>query len=150
MLADWSVCLPACPGLCSFAIASGPSCMFCRRICACMCLPPSLLICLYICPCVCSWAVLPSHDCLTVLLAHLQDAIDASPAVLVKRYDITEQKELELNLSVQQQELQRYEPALLSHFSPICLALHFYNCSPAPPSSAPPPLLSPPGCCAFL
>ena len=80
-----------------------------------------------------------SHHCLTVFLAQLQDPIDASPAVLVKRYDITEQKELELKLSVQQQELQRCEPALLSHVGPICLALHFYNCSslfaPSPPQS---------------
>ncbi len=37
----------------------------------------------------------------------LQDPINASPAVLVKKYDITAQKDLELKLSIQQQELQR-------------------------------------------
>ena len=37
----------------------------------------------------------------------LQDPIDSSPAVLVKKYDITAQKDLELKLSIQQQKLQR-------------------------------------------
>ena len=37
----------------------------------------------------------------------LTGPIDASPAVLVKKYDITQQKDLELKLSIQQQELQR-------------------------------------------
>ena len=35
------------------------------------------------------------------------DPIDGSPAVLVKKYDITQQKDLELKLFIQQQELQR-------------------------------------------
>ncbi|DBA83083.1 TPA: hypothetical protein ACH3X2_006613 [Trebouxia sp. C0005] len=42
----------------------------------------------------------------------MQDPIDASPAVLVKKYDITAQKDLELKLSIQQQELQRQNQEL--------------------------------------
>ncbi len=49
-------------------------------------------------------AVLTKWHGVSVLL---QDPIDASPAVLVKKYDITAQKDLELKLSIQQQELQR-------------------------------------------
>ena len=37
----------------------------------------------------------------------LQDPVDASPAVLVKRYNITEQKHLELQLTAHQDALQR-------------------------------------------
>ena len=37
----------------------------------------------------------------------LQDPMDGSPAVLVQRYNITQQKELELQLSLQQEALQR-------------------------------------------
>ena len=39
---------------------------------------------------------------------HVQDPVDGSPAVLVQRYNITEQKELELQLSLQQEALQKY------------------------------------------
>ncbi|DBB07279.1 TPA: hypothetical protein ACH3X3_008783 [Trebouxia sp. C0006] len=42
----------------------------------------------------------------------MQDPIDASPAVLVKKYDITAQKDLELKLSIQQQKLQRQNQEL--------------------------------------
>ncbi|KAL3145886.1 putative 3',5'-cyclic phosphodiesterase pde-3 [Trebouxia sp. C0009 RCD-2024] len=37
----------------------------------------------------------------------LQDPVDSSPAVLVKRFNMTQQKELELQLSIQQEVLQR-------------------------------------------
>lgn len=37
----------------------------------------------------------------------VQDPVDGSPAVLVKRYNITQQKELELKLAEQQEALQR-------------------------------------------
>lgn len=37
----------------------------------------------------------------------MQDPVDASPAVLVKRYNITEQKYLELQLTAHQDALQR-------------------------------------------
>ena len=37
-----------------------------------------------------------------------QDPVDGSPAVLVKRYNITQQKEMEIQLSMQQEALQRY------------------------------------------
>lgn len=37
----------------------------------------------------------------------LQDPVDGSPAVLVKRYNITHQKELEIQLLNQQEALQR-------------------------------------------
>ena len=37
----------------------------------------------------------------------MQDPVDRSPAVLVKRYNVTEQKELELQLSDQQEALQK-------------------------------------------
>lgn len=36
-----------------------------------------------------------------------QDPVDGSPAVLVKRYNITQQKETEMQLSAQQEALQR-------------------------------------------
>ena len=36
-----------------------------------------------------------------------QDPVDSSPAVLVRRFNMTRQKELELQLSVQQEVLQR-------------------------------------------
>ncbi|KAL3147885.1 putative 3',5'-cyclic phosphodiesterase pde-3, variant 2 [Trebouxia sp. C0010 RCD-2024] len=42
----------------------------------------------------------------------MQDPIDGFPAVLVKKYDITQQKDLELKLSIQQQELQRQNQEL--------------------------------------
>ena len=38
---------------------------------------------------------------------YAQDPIEMRPAVLVKRYDITQQKELELQLARQQVDLQR-------------------------------------------
>ena len=38
---------------------------------------------------------------------YAQDPIEMCPAVLVKRYDITQQKELELQLARQQVDLQR-------------------------------------------
>lgn len=37
----------------------------------------------------------------------MQDPVDRSRAVLVKRYNVTKQKELELQLSDQQEVLQR-------------------------------------------
>ena len=37
----------------------------------------------------------------------VQDPVDGSPAVLVQRYNITQQKQLELKLSLQQEVLQR-------------------------------------------
>ena len=37
----------------------------------------------------------------------VQDPVDGSPAVLVKRYNITQQKELEIKLAEQQEALQR-------------------------------------------
>ena len=40
----------------------------------------------------------------------MQDPMDGSPAVLVQRYNITQQKELELQLSLQQEALQRSVP----------------------------------------
>ncbi|KAL3130461.1 hypothetical protein ABBQ38_008282 [Trebouxia sp. C0009 RCD-2024] len=42
----------------------------------------------------------------------MKDPIDGFPAVLVKKYDITQQKDLELKLSIQQQELQRQNQEL--------------------------------------
>lgn len=38
----------------------------------------------------------------------LQDPVDSSPAVLVKRFNVTQQKELEVQLSSQQEVLQRW------------------------------------------
>ena len=38
----------------------------------------------------------------------VQDPVDASPAVLVKRYNITQQKHLELQLTAHQDALQRW------------------------------------------
>lgn len=38
---------------------------------------------------------------------YVQDPVEMCPAVLVKRYDITQQKELELQLARQQVDLQR-------------------------------------------
>ena len=38
---------------------------------------------------------------------YLQDPVDGSPAVLVRRYNITQQKELEIQLLNQQEALQR-------------------------------------------
>ena len=40
-------------------------------------------------------------------MSALQDPVDGSPAVLVKRYNITHQKELEIQLLNQQEALQR-------------------------------------------
>ena len=40
--------------------------------------------------------------------------MDGSPAVLVKRYNITQQKELEIKLAEQQEALQRCDLALQS------------------------------------
>ena len=37
----------------------------------------------------------------------VQDPVDGGPAVLVQRYNITQQKQLELQLSLQQEALQR-------------------------------------------
>ena len=37
----------------------------------------------------------------------VQDPVDKRPAVLVQRYNITQQKQLELQLSLQQEALQR-------------------------------------------
>ena len=37
----------------------------------------------------------------------LQDPVDKKPAVLVQRYNITQQKQLELQLHLQQEALQR-------------------------------------------
>ena len=37
----------------------------------------------------------------------LQDPINSSPAVLVKRFNVTQQKELEAQLSIQKDVLQR-------------------------------------------
>ncbi|DBA80660.1 TPA: hypothetical protein ACH3X1_007904 [Trebouxia sp. C0004] len=42
----------------------------------------------------------------------MQDPVDLSPAVLVKRYNVTHQKELELQLSGQQEALQKQNQAL--------------------------------------
>ncbi|KAL3161210.1 putative 3',5'-cyclic phosphodiesterase pde-3 [Trebouxia sp. C0009 RCD-2024] len=42
----------------------------------------------------------------------MQDPVDSSPAVLVKRYNITRQKELEIQLFNQQEALQRHNQAL--------------------------------------
>ncbi|KAA6423770.1 MAG: hypothetical protein FRX49_06341 [Trebouxia sp. A1-2] len=42
----------------------------------------------------------------------MQDPVDGSPAVLVKRYNITQQKEIEMQLSAQQEALQRHNQAL--------------------------------------
>jgi len=44
---------------------------------------------------------------LLLLFLSLQDPVDSSPAVLVKRYNVTQQKELELQLSCQQEALQK-------------------------------------------
>ena len=41
------------------------------------------------------------------VLINIQDPVDASPAVLVKRYDITQQKELEIQLAARQGDLLR-------------------------------------------
>ena len=46
------------------------------------------------------------HVCF--ILNNIQDPVDASPAVLVKRYDITQQKELEIQLAARQGVLLRY------------------------------------------
>lgn len=37
----------------------------------------------------------------------LQDPVDSKPAVLVKRFNVTKQKELEVQLSIQKDVLQR-------------------------------------------
>ncbi len=44
----------------------------------------------------------------------MQDPVDSSPAVLVKRYNVTKQKELELQLSRQQEVLQKYVIVLVA------------------------------------
>ena len=36
-----------------------------------------------------------------------QDPVDSNPAVLVKRFNVTQQKELEVQLSIQKEVLQR-------------------------------------------
>lgn len=41
----------------------------------------------------------------------VQDPVDASPAVLVKRYNITQQKHIELQLTAHQEALQRWVAA---------------------------------------
>ncbi len=47
-------------------------------------------------------------DCLlNAGIAMAQDPVDGLPAVLVQRYNITQQKQLELQLSLQQEALQR-------------------------------------------
>ena len=38
----------------------------------------------------------------------MQDPVNSSPAVLIKRYNISQQKELEVQLARQQEALQRY------------------------------------------
>ena len=40
-------------------------------------------------------------------LGAVQDPVDASPAVLVKRYNVTEHKELEIQLATRQGDLLR-------------------------------------------
>lgn len=45
--------------------------------------------------------------CCRLMWLVMQDPVDSSPAVLVKRYNVTQQKELELQLSDQQEALQR-------------------------------------------
>ena len=57
-----------------------------------------------------------SSTCLLPMFTSLfQDPVNASPAVLVKKYDITPQKELELKLFIQQQELQRSATIVIPH-----------------------------------
>lgn len=46
----------------------------------------------------------------------MQDPVDGSAAVLVQRYNITEQKELELQLFLQQEALQRYDSCCKTGF----------------------------------
>ena len=86
----------------------------------------SLGLCFHLSVCL---AVCCLHVCLTVQSACLQDPVDASPAVLVKKYDITQQKELELKLSVQQQELQRCNAALFFIIFASQLCRHPHHCS---------------------
>ena len=52
-------------------------------------------------------SVLSQPSSFRVSLTPMQDPVDGSAAVLVQRYNITEQKELELQLSLQQEALQR-------------------------------------------
>lgn len=64
--------------------------------------------------------------CHLVRLTSLQDPVSEQPSVLVKRYNISQQKELELQLSIQQAALQRWVPAvvrvLLVLSNSICVA----------------------------
>ena len=110
-------------------------------VCQCVC-----LVCLSVC-----LSVHLFFDLCVNCSICLQDPVDASPAVLVKRYDITQQKDLELKLSIQQQELQRCRPALPDSSmtcNPVCsyttAVLLLPLCLPPPPhthtrSSPPPP-----------
>ena len=54
-----------------------------------------------------------------------QDPVNGSPAVLVKRYNITQQKETEMQLSMQQEALQRWglHPAHQAHLVPSVMVL---------------------------
>ncbi len=54
---------------------------------------------------VCHSTTLDSKCCKQSLM--LQDPVDKKPAVLVQRYNITQQKQLELQLHLQQEALQR-------------------------------------------
>lgn len=64
-----------------------------------------------------------------------QDPVDGSPAVLVKRYNITQQKEMEIQLSMQQEVLQRYaglsavscKDAYASPLPPECVKLQLLS-----------------------
>lgn len=50
----------------------------------------------------------------------MQDPVSGSAAVLVKKYNITEQKELELKLAQQQEALQKSVYSFEQHLRPAC------------------------------
>ena len=54
--------------------------------------------------------------CQRCLPGFVQDPVDAAPAVLVKRYNITQHKELEHKLSIREEDLLRF-----AQYLPSCL-----------------------------
>lgn len=76
------------------------SSMTCRKLAAQL---YTLLLSIYACQ-----FVILAMQCSCVLVWYgIQDPVDASPAVLVKRYNITQHKELEMQLSTRQGDLLR-------------------------------------------
>ena len=73
--------------------------MTCWKLAAQLC---TLLLSVYACQ-----IILTTRGSCVLVWCGMQDPVDASPAVLVKRYNITQHKEIEMQLSTRQGDLLR-------------------------------------------